>query len=336
MAMGRQDLTRSRRAFAEGLELAAAIGDDAVAAASATRRASSPAAAARTRSPATCSRKRSKRLALIPEERGPLFWAAHLTRRRARRAGPGRRALLRGHLLPVPRRPAAAPAPATRSAISARPGARTAICGRSRWSASSAPLAVFRTRGDPPAAGVALNALGNLARSTGELEAGRRWLEEALAIRSRGARRARDRHHARQPRDARAERGRCRRGRAADPRARWRSMRATTMGRACRGTAVSTWAASRSTRGDRERACDLLEESARLGRQQDLDRNLAWALMEPAEAARRDRGPAGAHAALTEARGLFGRSGARGTSACGSRSARGARGRLIEPMLSGC
>ena len=38
---------------------------------------------------------------------------------------------------------------------------------------------------------MALNALGNLARSTGELEAGRRWLEEALALR-RAARDARE------------------------------------------------------------------------------------------------------------------------------------------------
>jgi tetratricopeptide (TPR) repeat protein len=44
-------------------------------------------------------------------------------------------------------------------------------------------LALFRDIGDPLGTAVALNALGNLARSTGEYTAGRAWFEQALRLR---------------------------------------------------------------------------------------------------------------------------------------------------------
>ena len=133
-----------------------------------------------------------------------------------------------------------------------------------------------REIGDDLGAGVALNALGNLARSTGELEAAARWLEEALVAAARGSRCARDRHDAHEPGDARADRGR-RHGAARRLIAEARAIYARNEdGPGLAGIAVNLGDVLRSTAATRERACALLEERVALGRGQDLDRRLAW------------------------------------------------------------
>jgi tetratricopeptide (TPR) repeat protein len=121
-------------------------------------------------------------LAEIPDEHGPVFWAAHIS----------------PVVLPVGR------AGALRCffedtyclfrAVRSSAGIGYALCNIAEtWRAEGdhAPardaldraLDQFRALGDEQGAGVALNALGSLARSTGEYDAGRAWFDEALALR---------------------------------------------------------------------------------------------------------------------------------------------------------
>jgi predicted ATPase/DNA-binding SARP family transcriptional activator len=302
MAMGRQDLTRADEAFAEGLELAGRIGDDAVSAA--IRHAQGVIAGCRGENALAREllEETLERLALIPEERGPVFWAAQIS----------------PAVVPV------GPGGALRSyfedtycvfrAVCSRAGAGYALRNIGEaWrsdgdlaearSAFERSLAVFREVRDQPGAGVALTALGNLARSTGELEAGRRWLEEALAIR-------RDVRDAREIATALGSLAMLALS-AGDVTTGERLMRESLAiyernddGPGMQGTNLNLGGFALDA-GDPERACALLDESARLGRLQDLDRNLSWSLVELGEAAVALGDPRRAHAALAEAREVF-------------------------------
>jgi predicted ATPase/DNA-binding SARP family transcriptional activator len=121
-------------------------------------------------------------LAEIPDERGPVFWAAHISP------------------VVIP----AGPAGALRSyfedtyclfrAVRSGAGTGYVLCNIAEtWraegdlaharSALDRALDQFRALGDEQGVGVALNVLGSLARSTGEYDAGRAWFDEALALR---------------------------------------------------------------------------------------------------------------------------------------------------------
>jgi predicted ATPase/DNA-binding SARP family transcriptional activator len=190
IALGAFEYDAADRTLAEGLELAAELSDDgvtvAVKQALAVRRGSIGETARARELLQECLAS----LDDIPEERGPLFWALHIS----------------PVVLPV------GPDGAPRSFFedtyclfrSVRSGAATGyvLCNVGETlradgdhAAAKEPLRraleQFRRVGDEPGVGVALNALGNLGRWTGEVDAGRAYFEEALALR-RAARDARE------------------------------------------------------------------------------------------------------------------------------------------------
>ncbi len=118
----------------------------------------------------------------IPDERGPVFWALHISP------------------VVVPAGPGGAPRVYFEDTYclfrAVRSDAATGyvLCNIAEtWRAdgehASARAALdralerFRALDDEQGVGVALNALGSLARSTGEFDAGREWFDEALALR---------------------------------------------------------------------------------------------------------------------------------------------------------
>ena len=181
----------AERAFAEGLELAREIGDDAVTVA--IRHAQGVLAGCRGENAARARAVRGG-LALpgrhARRRRAPLFWAMHISPVVVLRCRPRRRAArCSSRTRSASSAPcAAAAAAATCSSTSARRGARTATT-TPRASRSSSALALFRELGDDLGAGVALNALGNLRpldrRARRRLRA---YFDEALALRRAAAR----------------------------------------------------------------------------------------------------------------------------------------------------
>jgi predicted ATPase/DNA-binding SARP family transcriptional activator len=182
IGLGIFDWEVADRTLADGLALAEELGDDAVMVAV------KQAIAVRVGCIGETTRARellAECLALlegIPEQRGPLFWALHIS----------------PVVLP------AGPDGAPRSFFE-----DTYCLFRSVWGGAAAgyvlcnigetlradgdhtaareplqrALEQFRQVGDDPGIGVALNALGNLARWTGEVDGGRACFEEALALR---------------------------------------------------------------------------------------------------------------------------------------------------------
>ena len=186
MGMGAFDWDLADRAFAEALTLAEELGEDAVAVA--VKQAQGVLAASRGET-ASARELLEESLALltdIPDERGPLFWAMHVS--------PG----------VFPLGPGGAPRYFFEDtfclfcAVCSRAGRGYVLvnvaetwrtdgdCAAAREHLEHA-LALFRELGDERGMGVALNALGNLARQAGELAVGRERFEEALTIRRAAA-----------------------------------------------------------------------------------------------------------------------------------------------------
>ena len=190
IALGAFDWDVADRTLAEGLALAEELGD------AAAMVAVKQALAVRDGSIGHTARARDlleeclALLAGIPEERGPLFWALHISP------------------VVLPAGPDGAPRSffedthcLFRSVCSAA-AAGYVLCnigetlradGEHRRAEEPIQRALdqFRRAGDEPGVGVALNALGNLARWTGEVDAGHAYFEEALDLR-RAARDARE------------------------------------------------------------------------------------------------------------------------------------------------
>jgi tetratricopeptide (TPR) repeat protein len=182
IALGAFEWDAADRALAEGHELAAELSDEGAMVAV------KQALAVRVGSIGETARARELldeclvSLDGIPEERGPLFWALHISP------------------VVLPAGPDGAPRSFFEDTYclfrSVCSGAATGyvLCNVGETlradgdhPAAEAPLLraldQFRRVGDEPGVGVALNALGNLARWTGEVDTGRAYFEEALALR---------------------------------------------------------------------------------------------------------------------------------------------------------
>ena len=298
MAMGRMDGPLAEASLAEGLELATAIGDDTVGVA--IRHAQGVLAGCRGENALARElfAETLERLAAIGDDAGPLFWAMQIS--------PvvvpcGRGSSLRCYFEDTY---------CLFRAVRSRAAEGYALCNIAAawrsdgdWAAAEAALeqalARFRELEDDLGAGVALNALGNLARSMGELDAGRRWLEEALALR----RAARDE---REIATTLTSLGMLALS-AGDETEGQRLMREALAiyvrnddGPGRQGLHLNLGGFALDA-GDYDRACAALEVSAREGRSQVLDRNLAWTLAQLAEAAMGAGQHERASAALAEA-----------------------------------
>src|SRR4051794_17232841 len=302
MAMGRMDLARAEAALADGVELAAAIGDDTVGVA--IRHAQGVLAGLRgeNRLARDLLENTLKRLARIGDDAGPLFWAMQISPVvvPCGRGGTPRCWFEDTYCL--------------FRAVRSRAAAGYALCNVAAawrsdgdWAAAQAALeqalALFRELGDDLGAGVALNALGNLARSTGELEAGRRSLEEALGLRRAAG-------DSREIATTLTSLGMLALTAGNEPEGDRLMQGALAIyeqnddGPGLQGLRMNLGGFALDA-GEPEQACALLEESARQGRRQNLDRNLAWTLTQLGEAAAAAGDGERASAALAEALPLF-------------------------------
>jgi predicted ATPase/DNA-binding SARP family transcriptional activator len=182
MALGGFDFGSADRVYAEGLALAEEIGDDAVAVAIKQGQAVLAGIRGRNADARALLDECLELLADIPDDRGPLFWAQHISPVVVPAgAGGAPRAFFEDTWLLL-------------RAVRSRAGSAYMLCNigealRSdgEYAAALEPLehalAIFREIGDEQGAGVALNALGNLARSTGDFDAGRARFAAALDIR---------------------------------------------------------------------------------------------------------------------------------------------------------
>jgi predicted ATPase/DNA-binding SARP family transcriptional activator len=181
-SMGALEWHHADDAFAEGLAIAQEVGDDA--ALVAIRQAQGVVAGVRGDN-ALARELLQESLALldgIGDERGPLFWAAHISP------------------VVVPAGPAGEPRMFFEDtflllrAVRSRAGAAYVLCNVAEaWrsdgdyaaagTALERALELFGELGDDQGRGVALNALGNLARSAGDYAVGREWFSQALALR---------------------------------------------------------------------------------------------------------------------------------------------------------
>jgi predicted ATPase/DNA-binding SARP family transcriptional activator len=306
MALGGFDWPLADRAFAEALDLALEDGDEPVRVAS--RQAQGVLAGIR----GETSRAREllgeslDGLERLDDERGPLFWAVHVS----------------PVVIPV------GPRGALRyffedtfclfRAVRSKAGGayirvNVAETFRTDGDCASAQehlgraLATFRELGDEQGAGVALNALGNLARQDGEVDAGREHFEQALAIRRA----------------------------AGDPRETATTLTGLAMleqlaGRTTEGQRLAEQASAIYARtedapgrqllpltlgeaeldlGDPAKAVVLLEQGAELSRERGFDHSIGWGLTGLAEALIAVAEPARAREALSEAMPAFERSG---------------------------
>jgi tetratricopeptide (TPR) repeat protein len=190
IALGIFDWAVADRAFERGLAIAHELEDDAIVVAIKQAQGVRLGCLGETASARALLDESLELLAGIPDERGPLFWALHISpvviptgpggapryffedtyclfRAVRSSAGTGYVLLNVGEVLRAEGAHARAREPFERA------------------------LERFRDLGDEQGMGVALNALGNLSRSTGEYDAGRVRFEEALALR-RAARDARE------------------------------------------------------------------------------------------------------------------------------------------------
>jgi tetratricopeptide (TPR) repeat protein len=168
-------------------------------------------------------------------------------------------------------------------------------------------VALFREIGDELGLGVTLNALGNLARTTGALDLGRACFDEALAIR----------RSARDPREIATtltDMGLLSL-RAGDPGEAERLLNEATAiyertddGPGLQGIPLNVGVFELDA-GDPERAAALFERSVRLGREQGTHRNRGWASAHLGEALIATGDATAARAALDEAIEVFERSG---------------------------
>jgi predicted ATPase/DNA-binding SARP family transcriptional activator len=176
------DFDSAEQAYTEGLALAEEAGDDVVAVA--IKQGQAVLAGCRGHN-AEARALLEECLALldgIPDERGPLFWATHISP------------------VVVPVGPGGAPRTFFEDtwlllrSVRSRAGSAYAFCNIGEalrsdgdYAAAHEPLerglALFREMGDEQGKGVALNALGSLARSTRDFDAGRRLFGEALELR---------------------------------------------------------------------------------------------------------------------------------------------------------
>jgi predicted ATPase/DNA-binding SARP family transcriptional activator len=303
MGMGGYEWDAADRALTEGLELARELGDDVVEVA--VRHAQGVLAGCRGDNAEArelledCLRL----LTEIPDSRGPLFWAMHIS-------------------------PVVVPGPsgAPRSffedtfilfrSVQCRAGAGYTLCSIGEaWRAEGdyaaagqafhRALDLFRELSDEPGTSVALNALGNLARSTGEIDLGWERFEEALSIR----------RAMRDPRDiAMTLMGMAMLALSArDEPTGQRLMgeaqaifERTDDGPGVQGVPLNLGACALDS-GDPERAIELLRDCIRLGEMQALDRNVGWAHAELAEAALAIQDFALARSALDGALSVLGR-----------------------------
>jgi predicted ATPase/DNA-binding SARP family transcriptional activator len=323
LAMGGFDWPVADAALAEGMALAQELGDAPVAVAIAQAQGVLAGCRGETgRARALLQRS----LALLDQidERGPLFWALHIS----------------PVALPV------GPDGAPRSffedtfclfrAVGSGAGAAYVLLNVGEaWRADGAEeparealeesLERFRAVGDDQGAGVALNALGNLERSAGDAEAGRRRFEQALSLR----------RAARDPREiattligmgmlalsvGEAERGRALFGEAEA------IFERTEDGPGLQAIPLDLGAFALD-HGDPRRACALLERCVRLSRRRRIVPIVGWALAELGEAAGAIGDRERARAAVAEALPLLERSGV----GRGVRYARAVQARLETP-----
>jgi predicted ATPase/DNA-binding SARP family transcriptional activator len=298
MGMGAFDWDLADRAFAEALTLAEETGEDAVAVAVKQAQAVLAASRGETAAARVLLEKSLAMLSDIPEERGPLFWATHVS--------PivlplGRGGALRYFFEDTFCLFCAVRSRAGRGYVLVNVGEtwRTdGDCTAAREHLEQA-LEVFRELEDKRGVGVALNALGNLARQAGEPAGGRARFEEALEIRRASA----------DPREiATTLTG--------------MAMLALSEGETDAGRPLFEEATAIYERtedapglqlmpvnqgaveldhGDPLRACALLEQGAALCRERGFDPNLGWALTVLAEAAIAVEEPERARSALEEA-----------------------------------
>ena len=182
IALGIFDWEASDRVLAEGLALAEDLGDDAVMVAMKQALAVRIGCLGETARARALLEESLALLAAIPEERGPLFWALHISP------------------VVIPAGPDGLPRSFFEDtyclfrAVCSSAAIGYVLCNvgetlraEGAFAEARAPfedaLERFRELGDEQGIGVALNALGNLARSTGELDAGLACFEEALALR---------------------------------------------------------------------------------------------------------------------------------------------------------
>jgi predicted ATPase/DNA-binding SARP family transcriptional activator len=182
MALGGYDWEVADRALAEGLALATEVGDDPVVVAVRQARAVRLGCVGENAEARGLLDEALALLEEIPDERGPVFWAMHISP------------------VVIPAGPRGAPRAFFEDtyclfrAVRSRAATGYLLCNVAEtWRADGElararealdrALERFRTLDDEPGVGVALNALGSLARSTGEFDAGREWFDEALALR---------------------------------------------------------------------------------------------------------------------------------------------------------
>jgi predicted ATPase/DNA-binding SARP family transcriptional activator len=182
IALGAFEWDAADRTLAEGLEVASELSDDGALVAVKQALAVRGGSIGETASARELLQECLASLDGIPEERGPLFWALHISP------------------VVLPAGPDGAPRSFFEDTYclfrSVCSGAATGyvLCNVGETlradgdhAAAEEPLQraleQFRRVGDDPGVGVALNALGNLGRWTGEVDAGRACFEEALALR---------------------------------------------------------------------------------------------------------------------------------------------------------
>ncbi|MEN3281202.1 MAG: hypothetical protein V7607_2342 [Solirubrobacteraceae bacterium] len=281
-SMGAVDWHHADDAFAESLAIAQEVGDDAVLVA--IKQAQGVVAGVRGENALARELLQESLVLLdgIADERGPLFWAAHISP------------------VVVPAGPAGEPRMFFEDtflllrAVRSRGGVAYVLCNiaeawRSEGDYASAgtalerALELFGELGDDQGRGVALNALGNLARSAGDYAAGREWFSQALALREA----ARDRREvavtvaglgllAMYAGDVDA-------GRESIDEA-MRICERTEDGPGLQLMPLNV-GGFELDRGDPERAMELLTHCETTAREQGLVRNRGWASAELAEAA---------------------------------------------------
>jgi tetratricopeptide (TPR) repeat protein len=284
MAMGSFEWHLADPVLAEGLALAEEIGDDAVQVA--IKHAQGILAGCRGEN-ATARELLGDCLTLlggISDERGPLFWAAHINPVTVTSVpgGPPRYIFEDTFLLFRSVRSRAA---AAYVLISIGETCRSDGNCEAAAETMTEALELFRELEDDQGASVALNALGNLARSTGDIELGRRRFEEALALR-RAARDPREIAMSLSGMGMLALSAGDTEGAEQLIEEALAIFDRTDDGPGMEGTPLNLGAFALDA-GDPERACALFEQCVEIGTRQGLDRNRGWAGAELAEAALR-------------------------------------------------
>jgi predicted ATPase/DNA-binding SARP family transcriptional activator len=282
LALGGYDWAVVDRALDEGLALATEVADEAVVVAVKQAHAVRVGCVGENAHARELLEEALGLLGEIPDERGPVFWALHIS---PVVIPAGRDGALRAFFEDTY---------CLFRAVRSRAGAGYALCniaetwradgeyGRARHALDLA-LERFRTLGDEQGVGVALNALGSLARSTGEFDAGRAWFDEALALR-RAARDAREMAMTLMGMGLLAlHAGEGDEGRRLIDEAQATYVRIDD-GPGIQGVPLNL-GAFELDHGDPERACALLERCVELCRTQGMSRHRGWASAEAAEAA---------------------------------------------------